>query len=131
MFGTAPNHCAYYQELQQHHFDVISAPLAWVPHLIEQMNYRPIMELDFSDKHTHFLIRLPERMRPGNYWQYTHIFLQVALPLIPLLISLRSLKPRILYSGRTGFGYTKASFKVSSVLEPPALKANKPLIVAI
>jgi len=58
--------------------------IEWKLHL--DMNYRPIMELTFSDQHTHFLIRLPERMRPGNYWKYTHLLLQVVLPLIPLLI---------------------------------------------
>jgi len=56
----------------------------WKVHLYFDQN--PVMELPFLDKHTHFLIRLPDRMRPGTYLKHTYLFLQLALPLIPLLL---------------------------------------------
>ncbi|WP_413701840.1 ATP-binding protein [Psychromonas sp. KJ10-10] len=49
-------------------------------------DYNPVMEIPFIDKHTHFLIRLPERMRPGANWKHLDVLLQVGLPLLPLLL---------------------------------------------
>ncbi len=72
----------------------------WKVHLYFEDN--PIMDIIFLDsrgardkpslttesKHSlHFLIQLPQRMRPGVYLKYTNILLQFALPLI-LLIAL-------------------------------------------
>jgi len=58
--------------------------LEWKIHLY--FDYNPIMEIPFVDKDTHFLIQLPDRMRPGAYWKHTDILLSVVLPLIPLLL---------------------------------------------
>lgn len=58
--------------------------VAWKIHLY--FNYNPVMEVPFSDGHRHFLIRLPQRMRPGAYLAYTHVLLQIALPLLLLTI---------------------------------------------
>lgn len=72
----------------------------WKVHLYFKDN--PIMDMTFSDpghirgegrvntegNHSmHFLMQLPQRMRPGVYLKYTNILLQFALPLI-LLIAL-------------------------------------------
>ncbi|RBW43590.1 two-component sensor histidine kinase [Psychromonas sp. B3M02] len=67
----------------------------WKVHLYFDQN--PVIELPFLDKRTHFLIRLPERMRPGTYLKQIHLFQQVALPLLPLLL-LTSLLYRYLMS---------------------------------
>lgn len=58
--------------------------LDWKVHLY--FDYNPVMEVPFVDKDTHFLMRLPERMRPGTYWQHMDLLLQVGLPLLPLLL---------------------------------------------
>ena len=44
------------------------------------------MDITFESGNTHFLIRLPQRMRPGAYWKGADIILQVALPLGLLII---------------------------------------------
>ncbi|GLQ32858.1 sensor histidine kinase [Litoribrevibacter albus] len=59
----------------------------WKIHLYFKEN--PIMDItfeggEFSERNLHFLIQLPQRMRPGAYLQYTHLLLQIALPLILL-----------------------------------------------
>jgi two-component system sensor histidine kinase PfeS len=59
----------------------------WKIHLYFEEN--PIMEVPFADQHVHFVILLPARMRPGFYWGYTHVALQIILPMI--LLSLLSL----------------------------------------
>ncbi|MBU2977851.1 sensor histidine kinase [Alteromonas sp. C1M14] len=56
----------------------------WKVHLYFEEN--PVMEIPFADKNTHFLIRLPERMRPGNWFEFTHVILQIALPFILLCL---------------------------------------------
>ena len=38
--------------------------VSWKIHLYFAQN--PIMDITFADGHTHFLIRLPQRMRPGG-----------------------------------------------------------------
>lgn len=58
--------------------------ISWKIHLYFAQN--PIMDITFADGHTHFLIRLPQRMRPGGYWPYTSLLLQIALPMLLLAI---------------------------------------------
>ncbi len=55
----------------------------WKIHLYFTDN--PTMDVTFADRNTHFLIRLPQRMRPGTYLPETRLFLKVALPMIVLL----------------------------------------------
>ncbi len=52
----------------------------WKIHLYFKTN--PVMDVVFSDGITHFLITLPQRMRPGTYWLETNLLLQLALPMI-------------------------------------------------
>lgn len=56
----------------------------WKIHLYFEDN--PIIEFRFGDRHTHFVILLPERMRPGIYWGYANVALQIILPMILLTI---------------------------------------------
>lgn len=58
--------------------------LSWKIHLYFQEN--PIMDIPFSDDSAHFLIQLPQRMRPGLYWHYARLLLQLVVPLILLVI---------------------------------------------
>jgi two-component system sensor histidine kinase PfeS len=53
----------------------------WKVHLYFSDN--PIMEVPI-DRHTHFLIKLPQRMRPGTYLAQTGLLIQIALPLLAL-----------------------------------------------
>lgn len=72
--------------LQQQFLDYfqLGRGVEWKVHLY--FDYNPVMEIPFIDKHTHFLIRLPERMRPGANWKHLDVLLQVGLPLLPLLL---------------------------------------------
>ncbi|WP_297813381.1 sensor histidine kinase [uncultured Methylophaga sp.] len=56
----------------------------WKIHLYFKAN--PIMDMPFADGRTHFLITLPQRMRPGAYWLETNLLLQLALPMILMAI---------------------------------------------
>jgi two-component system sensor histidine kinase PfeS len=56
----------------------------WKIHLYFQNN--PTMEVPFADASTHFIIQLPDRMRPGAFLVYVNLLLQIALPLILLCI---------------------------------------------
>ncbi|MCP4595277.1 histidine kinase sensor domain-containing protein [Neptuniibacter sp.] len=58
--------------------------IEWMIHLYH--NYNPVMDLFFEDGETHFIIRLPQRMRPGNLWQTTQLMLQVGLPFCVLAV---------------------------------------------
>lgn len=58
--------------------------LDWKIHLYFKEN--PIMDVTFADERTHFLITLPQRMRPGTYWLQTSLLLQIALPMILMAI---------------------------------------------
>ncbi|SDS34561.1 two-component system, OmpR family, sensor histidine kinase PfeS [Halopseudomonas sabulinigri] len=58
--------------------------VSWKIHLYFAEN--PTMDLPFSDGRTHFVIQLPERMRPGNYWSPSRLLLQVVLPFAVLLL---------------------------------------------
>jgi len=55
----------------------------WKIHLYFDRN--PVMQMPFSDKKTSLLIYLPSRMRPGAYWQYTQVTLQIIIPAILLI----------------------------------------------
>ena len=72
--------------IEQQYIDgfMLGRGVDWKVHLY--FDYNPVMEVPFVDKSTHFLIRLPERMRPGAYWKHMDILLQVGLPLLPLLL---------------------------------------------
>jgi two-component system sensor histidine kinase PfeS len=59
----------------------------WKIHLY--FNHNPIMDIPFSDNSARLLIRLPQRMRPGTYFAYADLALQVALPFV--LLSLLTL----------------------------------------
>jgi two-component system sensor histidine kinase PfeS len=56
----------------------------WKIHLYFEAN--PIIEFNFADRHTHFSILLPQRMRPGAYWDYTNVALQIILPMMLLTV---------------------------------------------
>lgn len=56
--------------------------ISWPIHL--EHRYNPVLNVFFSDKETYFLIELPSRMRPGAYWGYTHVVMQIAMPLLAL-----------------------------------------------
>lgn len=56
--------------------------ISWKVHLYFSEN--PVMDLPFADGKTHFLIRLPQSMRPGHYWQITYISLQFIFPMLVL-----------------------------------------------
>ena len=56
----------------------------WKIHLYFKNN--PIMELPFSQGDVSFLIKLPERMRPGTYWLTTRIAMQIFMPLAILIL---------------------------------------------
>lgn len=55
----------------------------WKIHLYFENN--PIMELPFIKTEASFLIRLPNRMRPGFYWGTTRILLQIFIPMAILI----------------------------------------------
>ncbi|GIU50915.1 MULTISPECIES: sensor histidine kinase [unclassified Shewanella] len=56
----------------------------WKIHLYFEQN--PVMELPFSQGQTSLLIQLPNRMRPGTYWQYTEATMQIIVPTILLAL---------------------------------------------
>jgi two-component system sensor histidine kinase PfeS len=56
----------------------------WKIHLYFDLN--PVMQIPFSDKKTSLLVYLPDRMRPGSYWQHTQITLQIIVPAILLIL---------------------------------------------
>ncbi|KVX02786.1 histidine kinase sensor domain-containing protein [Shewanella frigidimarina] len=55
----------------------------WKIHLYFESN--PIMELPFTKTEASFLIKLPDRMRPGNYWGTTRLLLQILIPMMILI----------------------------------------------
>ncbi|MGQ4879484.1 histidine kinase sensor domain-containing protein [Billgrantia sp. LNSP4103-1] len=56
----------------------------WKIHLYFTEN--PIMDLTFADGRTHFLVTLPQRMRPGTYLPGVKLLLKVVLPLAVLVV---------------------------------------------
>jgi two-component system sensor histidine kinase PfeS len=55
----------------------------WKIHLYFDLN--PVMQMPFSDNKTSLLVYLPDRMRPGSYWQHTQITLRIIVPAILLI----------------------------------------------
>lgn len=64
--------------------NLLGRSVDWKIHLYFEHN--PVMEVPFSDGHHRFLIRLPERMRPGSYLDSLGFSLKIILPLILLLV---------------------------------------------
>ncbi len=58
--------------------------IEWKIHLYFKDN--PIIDMPFSDGSTHFLIQLPQRMRPGDFFPYANIALRIALPFVLLCL---------------------------------------------
>lgn len=58
--------------------------LDWKIHLYFKEN--PTMDILFSDERTHFLIQLPQRMRPGSNLLIIDLLLQIALPCLILCL---------------------------------------------
>lgn len=58
--------------------------VTWKIHLYFPDN--PIMDITFADGRTHFLVTLPQRMRPGAYLAQATVSLKVALPLAVLML---------------------------------------------
>lgn len=56
----------------------------WKVHLYFDEN--PVMEVPFSNGSVSFLIKLPDRMRPGVYWRHAEISMQVIIPTILLAL---------------------------------------------
>ncbi|TYK65396.1 histidine kinase sensor domain-containing protein [Colwellia echini] len=56
----------------------------WKIHLYFANN--PTMEVPFENKQVSFLIQLPDRMRPGVYFKYTEVTMQIILPSIILML---------------------------------------------
>ena len=56
--------------------------VSWKIHLYFAEN--PVMGVVFADRTSHFLMQLPARMRPGNYWGITSLVLKIALPVVLL-----------------------------------------------
>ncbi|WP_315980748.1 histidine kinase sensor domain-containing protein [Aliamphritea spongicola] len=58
--------------------------VTWKIHLYFKEN--PTMDVPFADGETRFLIQLPQRMRPGDYYPLAQIMLQIALPFVLLCL---------------------------------------------
>ncbi|MGO2478015.1 MAG: histidine kinase sensor domain-containing protein [Pseudoalteromonas sp.] len=56
----------------------------WKIHLYFEQN--PIMEIPFTHINGGLLIKLPERMRPGNHWTTTKFMLQIIMPMLVLVV---------------------------------------------
>lgn len=56
----------------------------WKIHLY--LDYNPVMEVSFKDIKASFLIQLPNRMRPGAYWSYVRVAIQIIIPTILLAL---------------------------------------------
>lgn len=56
----------------------------WKIHLY--LDYNPVMEVSFKDIRASFLIQLPDRMRPGAYWGYVRVAIQIIIPTILLAL---------------------------------------------
>ncbi|MFV0453508.1 MAG: sensor histidine kinase [Pseudomonas sp.] len=71
--------------LNERFFDGFSLgrDVSWKIHLYFEEN--PIMDLPFADGRTHFLIILPQRMRPGLYWHQVWLLLQFVVPMATLM----------------------------------------------
>ncbi|OKY27805.1 histidine kinase sensor domain-containing protein [Thalassotalea sp. PP2-459] len=56
----------------------------WKIHLY--LDYNPVMEVAFENVRANFLIQLPKRMRPGAYWRYIQLTIQIIIPTILLAL---------------------------------------------
>lgn len=56
----------------------------WKIHLY--LDYNPVMEVAFDNVRASFLVQLPLRMRPGAYWRYTQLTIQIIIPTILLAL---------------------------------------------
>ncbi|MBU3004648.1 sensor histidine kinase [Paraglaciecola arctica] len=63
---------------------LLGRSVEWKIHLYFETN--PTMEIPFSDRSTHLIIQLPQRMRPGALLIYAKVLLQIALPFVLLCI---------------------------------------------
>ncbi|KZN38741.1 hypothetical protein N480_13885 [Pseudoalteromonas luteoviolacea S2607] len=70
--------------LKQYYLDefVLGRDVSWKIHLYFARN--PVMDIPFAEDGTHFIIQLPNSMRPGNYWRATYLLLQFGIPLVVL-----------------------------------------------
>jgi len=57
----------------------------WPIHLY--LNYNPLMQIPFKDGKASFIVILPDRMRPGNFWQSAKIGLQIIVPMLLLAMA--------------------------------------------
>ena len=58
--------------------------MEWGVHLHYQQN--PLIDIPFSNVSTRLVLRLPQRMRPGQFWLISHILLSYILPLTLMAI---------------------------------------------
>ena len=65
---------------------IIGRPIDYPIHLYHSEN--PVMEIALHDGDYKLLIQLPQRMRPGGYWQLLHTAIGLGLPI--LLVALLS-----------------------------------------
>lgn len=111
-------HWAYGTGIPAHLEDEISFGRAvdWPIHLEHEIN--PIMDLPLQYDDYHLLIQLPQRMRPGSYWQVIHLLITVLLPLlltavISYLIYRNIIKP-LQALHRDSARFTNGDFKMRS-----------------
>ena len=73
-------------DLSDHYKSVftLARSVDWKIHLYFKEN--PTMDIPFSDGQTHFLIQLPQRMRPGGNLLIVDLLLQIALPFLILCL---------------------------------------------
>lgn len=62
---------------------LIGRDVSWKIHLYFSEN--PTIEVTFSNGRARFLVKLPDRMRPGAYLAYMNIVLQIILPMLLLI----------------------------------------------
>lgn len=67
-----------YLSKEFHRGFALGRSVEWKIHLYFKEN--PIMEVPIVDDNTHFVIQLPQRMRPGGMLPYTYHALQIVLP---------------------------------------------------
>jgi len=63
---------------------ILGRDVDWKIHLYFPDN--PVMEIPFPDQQVSFLIQLPDRMRPGAYWSYAKVSMQIIIPSVLLIL---------------------------------------------
>ncbi|MFT6103439.1 MAG: two-component system sensor histidine kinase PfeS [Candidatus Endobugula sp.] len=92
----------------------------WKIHLY--FDYNPIMDVPFDDGSRHFLIKLPQRMRPGNYLTFMKVILEALFPLVLLslvcwMVYLHVMKPlNLLKVAANEFGRGKFTMRIKNKL---------------